>query len=277
MTNAGATLGGTDWWLMDADGAHKRRLTSMNIPGHPQCDGHARWAGLASWAADGSALPRRWAVRPALAGRLHQDVRVLPDGTGSGLKGEYFTQKDLTSGAAHPGATGHPRRSARRFRLGLGLSRRRDPDRWLLGALDRRGRAALRTTPILLGGLRRRRPPVVGDTLVIDGWSGHAALESSGTIALTTGRRYPIRLEYFDDTWSASVRLSWASAHQVKQVIPATQLYPVSARPAASARAARTASSPQATAEGPAPRRAAVSAAGRLRARLVRDPFQARA
>jgi Tol biopolymer transport system component len=45
---------GTDWWLMDADGTHKERVTSMNERGQPGFTGHSVWAGTVTWSADGS-------------------------------------------------------------------------------------------------------------------------------------------------------------------------------------------------------------------------------
>lgn len=66
----------------------------------------------------------------------------------------------------------------------------------------------------------------VDSTLVIDKWVPRAATEWSGTISLTAGSQYPIRLEYFEEAGHASITLSWSSAHITKQVIPASQLFP---------------------------------------------------
>jgi Tol biopolymer transport system component len=44
---------GTDWWLMDADGGNKQRLSFMNKKGHPHSDGHPMWAGLVAWSPGG--------------------------------------------------------------------------------------------------------------------------------------------------------------------------------------------------------------------------------
>ncbi len=50
-------LHGTDWWLMDADGANPRRVSTMNVRNSPQCDGAPKWACVAAWSPDG-----RWFV-----------------------------------------------------------------------------------------------------------------------------------------------------------------------------------------------------------------------
>jgi Tol biopolymer transport system component len=47
---------GTDWWLMDADGSHQRRLTHFNLPGYPEGSGVAVFACLVHWASNGVQL-----------------------------------------------------------------------------------------------------------------------------------------------------------------------------------------------------------------------------
>jgi Tol biopolymer transport system component len=53
MTNIDNKNKGTDWWMMNADGTNKKRLTFFNDKKSPQYEGHARWAGLVSFNADG--------------------------------------------------------------------------------------------------------------------------------------------------------------------------------------------------------------------------------
>lgn len=67
----------------------------------------------------------------------------------------------------------------------------------------------------------------VNNVLVIDDWTNHAtAVEKRGTIRLTAGRLYDIRLEVYDNTGPASARLLWSAPGIAKQVIPQSQLYP---------------------------------------------------
>lgn len=69
----------------------------------------------------------------------------------------------------------------------------------------------------------------VNDELVIDNWNTTLLTsEASGTITLEAGKRYDIRLEYFDALALADIQLLWSSSSQAKQVIPTSQLYPVS-------------------------------------------------
>ena len=60
---------------------------------------------------------------------------------------------------------------------------------------------------------------------VINNWTDHAPTENSGTIALTAGQRYDIRMEFYENGGGATARLLWSSASVPKAVIPSTRLY----------------------------------------------------
>jgi Tol biopolymer transport system component len=53
MTNRESKRGGTDWWMMNADGSRHRRLSYFNEPNHAHDMGQAVWAGLGSFSPDG--------------------------------------------------------------------------------------------------------------------------------------------------------------------------------------------------------------------------------
>lgn len=61
---------------------------------------------------------------------------------------------------------------------------------------------------------------------IVDNWTNHAATENSGTIALTAGAKVDIELEYYDATGGAVAQLSWSSANQPKEIVPRSQLFP---------------------------------------------------
>jgi hypothetical protein len=61
---------------------------------------------------------------------------------------------------------------------------------------------------------------------LVNNWTNHSSTENSGTIALTAGVRYDIRLDFFENAGWAEARLSWSSASTPKAVVPATSLYP---------------------------------------------------
>ncbi|CAH1201555.1 hypothetical protein PAECIP111893_01653 [Paenibacillus plantiphilus] len=65
----------------------------------------------------------------------------------------------------------------------------------------------------------------VNNVLVIDNWTDHALTENSGTITLTAGQKYNIKLEYYDNVFDAVVQLSWSSSSQSKQIVPSNRLY----------------------------------------------------
>lgn len=53
MSNTNSKAGGTDWWMMNADGSQKEQLTYFNVPNNEQYAGSAVWAGLGSFSPDG--------------------------------------------------------------------------------------------------------------------------------------------------------------------------------------------------------------------------------
>jgi hypothetical protein len=65
----------------------------------------------------------------------------------------------------------------------------------------------------------------VNGTQLVNNWTGHASVEDSGTITLVAGQKYDIVMEYYQGTGSGIAQLSWSSASQAKEIIPATQLY----------------------------------------------------
>ncbi len=65
----------------------------------------------------------------------------------------------------------------------------------------------------------------VNGQLLIDDWEPHLLQSRTGTIALSAGQKYDIRLDYYDLTGSARIELSWSSASQPLQLIPASRLY----------------------------------------------------
>ncbi len=75
----------------------------------------------------------------------------------------------------------------------------------------------------------------VNDQLVIDSWAARGAADAFGSIQLLAGVRYDVQMDYFNGGGGGGAHLSWYSASQPKQVVPATRLYPSSTAPAPSA------------------------------------------
>lgn len=64
----------------------------------------------------------------------------------------------------------------------------------------------------------------VNNQPIIDNWTDHGTTENRGTIALTAGRAYPIRMEYYENGGLAVARLSWSSPSVAKQIVPQSRL-----------------------------------------------------
>ena len=65
----------------------------------------------------------------------------------------------------------------------------------------------------------------VGSVLVVDNWTNHSAVENTGNVTLTAGGRYLVRLDYYQNTGGAEIKLSWTVPGGTKTTIPAAQLY----------------------------------------------------
>ncbi len=65
----------------------------------------------------------------------------------------------------------------------------------------------------------------VDGKLIIDNWTRHTPTENRGTITLTAGKSYTIKMEYFQSGGGVVAQLSWSSPALAKQIIPTAQLY----------------------------------------------------
>ncbi|MCX6809850.1 MAG: PA14 domain-containing protein [Candidatus Berkelbacteria bacterium] len=86
----------------------------------------------------------------------------------------------------------------------------------------------------------------VNSQLIINTWTNQtSSVESKGTIALQAGKKYPIKIEYYNGVGNAQMQLLWSNSHsltaftshQVKQTIPQSRLYTDWTPPSASATA----------------------------------------
>lgn len=71
----------------------------------------------------------------------------------------------------------------------------------------------------------------VGGKLIINNWTDHSPIENSGVISLTAGTQYDIIMDYYENTGYATAKLYWSSAGQAKEIVPVTQLTPVTLNP----------------------------------------------
>ncbi|HEY6915100.1 MAG TPA: PA14 domain-containing protein, partial [Paludibacter sp.] len=65
----------------------------------------------------------------------------------------------------------------------------------------------------------------INNQLVIDKWISDWGTEYSGTIDLEAGKKYDIKVEYFEEIGGASIRLRWSCPSQIKQIVPQANLF----------------------------------------------------
>jgi hypothetical protein len=66
----------------------------------------------------------------------------------------------------------------------------------------------------------------VNNTMIIDALANPSALDSSGSIALQAGQRYPISVEYVETIGAAAIELFWTSPSQPKTRVSWNRLRP---------------------------------------------------
>ena len=71
----------------------------------------------------------------------------------------------------------------------------------------------------------------VNNTQLVDKWVGQSPKEWSGTVNLTAGQKYPIKMEYFEGAVTGVAQLSWSSASTPKDIVPQVQLFPMAPLP----------------------------------------------
>lgn len=141
------------------------------------------------------------------------------EGTGNGLSVVYYNRKDLSGTSIVRTDTAidfnFKRGSPQKFIAPDTFSAR-----WL-GAIEPRFSELYTFTTTSNDGVRLW----VDDQLLIDQWNDHVATEHTATITLQAGQRYALRLEYYENTGKALIKLEWASASQPREVVPRSQLY----------------------------------------------------
>jgi hypothetical protein len=60
---------------------------------------------------------------------------------------------------------------------------------------------------------------------IINNWQDQAPTESFGTVALEAGKKYDIKVEYYQGAGGAVMRLLWQGPNHNRELVPQTQLY----------------------------------------------------
>lgn len=67
----------------------------------------------------------------------------------------------------------------------------------------------------------------VNNQPLINNWTDHGVTKNSGGISLTAGKEYAVKLEFFENTGSAVIKLSWQPPGQAEEIIPQSRLSPL--------------------------------------------------
>ena len=156
----------------------------------------------------------------ALATAVFDNVSVIKSSAGLGLKGEYFDLSNLTvlrftrtdSVLDFDWDDGSPAASVGQHDYAI---------RWT-GQVKPEFTETYTFHTVTEGGVRLW---INGQPLIND-WGDSGPRERSGTITLTAGQRYDLKLEYKETTGTAAIRLQWSSPRQPREVIPQIRLYP---------------------------------------------------
>ena len=144
-------------------------------------------------------------------------------GTGSGLRGEYFTNITLNGSPALV-------RTDANVDNGWGLGGPGSPIgndnfsvRWS-GQVEAPVGGSYSFITTSDDGVRLW----VNGQQVIYNWTDHGPTDDTGAITLNAGQRYTITMEFYERGGGAVARLQWAYPGQSQQVIPQARLYPAS-------------------------------------------------
>jgi hypothetical protein len=150
---------------------------------------------------------------------LIEPVAPLPDGNGSGLTAEYYNGNNFN--------TLHTTRIDSEINFDWGTN---SPFRGLNAdnfSVRWQGKIEPRTTGeyTFYVNSDNGRKLWIDNKLIIDKWIDDYDIEYSGSATLEAGKRYDIKLEYFESTGAAYCYLEWHSPKQTREIVPQSQLY----------------------------------------------------
>lgn len=141
--------------------------------------------------------------------------------SGRGLKGEYFSNEDLTD-LQHTRVDSTINFDWKNNPPAPGLDKFEFSIRWT-GQIEPRFTETYTFKTETHGGIRLW----VNGQIVIDNWGAHNTIRESGTIYLEAGKRYDIKIGCRETNGIAKVELYWQSASQAEEIVPSSQLYPI--------------------------------------------------
>jgi glucose/arabinose dehydrogenase len=142
-----------------------------------------------------------------------------PNGTGTGLRGEYFDNINFTNSVLTRTD------STINFNWGSGspapnIASDTFSVRWT-GQIEARYGEEYTFYTTSDDGVRLK---INGQT-VVDRFIDQPSTTASGKITLAAGQKYNIEMEYYENGGGADAKLEWSSARQAREVVSSTQLY----------------------------------------------------
>ncbi len=148
------------------------------------------------------------------------DLIPSPRGNGTGLSGEYYADKKLTSRVLTrtdarinfnwKSASPDPQVPVDRFSA-----------RWS-GFVEPQYTGQYTFSTNTDDGSRLW----VNGVKIVDQWNDHTVQENKGVITLEAGKKYSVVFEYYDSVGDAVAQLLWETPYGRKELIPTAQLYP---------------------------------------------------
>ncbi len=235
------TSNDSDWWIMDLAGTNRQRLSYINEDWHPQWTGSPKLNGNAPLAPDMS-YPIRFKSTQFVSPFIYQGlikqgtITRRSAGTGTGLRGEYFSDPFLTPAnlvltrtdphlsfiwRENPPGTGETNSPAPGIVPSNGFS-----SKWTGKVQAYPGTTGWHTFRCVHDDGCQ---VWVNNQLVIDSWAPFPGVHDSGWIWLVGGTKYDIKVQHYEGTGDAELRLAWTGwgtgANFDWEIVPKTQLY----------------------------------------------------
>jgi len=226
---------GLDWWIMKKDGSRAERLTYMNEPWHRDAD--AVTGSILSLPIPGGIAWDPTNANRYIGGICNDNVctrgdawmvtlTTKPAGAGTGLRGEYFNNTTLSG---TPRLTRTDKTVGFRWTNtpGAGITPDNFSARWT-GTVEPWDSGPHSFCTYADDGARLW----VAGQLVVDAWNNGNGFalplnrKRCGTVELTGGGRYPIKLEYYDVSGAAVAKLIWSGPSHGEEIIPEGRLLP---------------------------------------------------
>lgn len=142
-------------------------------------------------------------------------------GSGTGLRGEYFTNLTLSGSPALVRTDAQVNTDYGTGGPGSPIGSDNFSVRWS-GQVEAPASGSYTFTTTSDDGVRLW----VNNQQLVNNWTDHGPTDNSGTITLTAGQKYPITIEFYEKTGGAVARLAWSYPGQGQQAIPQNRLYP---------------------------------------------------